>query len=190
MLKTAEDQAILKELLAHVRPGTVIEIGAYTGGNAIWMADTMKLEGVECSMDIDLSLLEDKVKEIKPDNITFIEGDCFKLGQSFSDKFLKDLSHPLVVIEDANPKVFNRMEFFAAYFKTGDYFVIEDTNPIIPLPLGAGRFTEYKPFGNFKLNELKEFLQKHPNDFKVDSYFTDFFGYNGCWNMHGYVRRM
>lgn len=193
MLKTVGDQAILKELLAHVKPATVIEIGAYTGGNAVWMADTLELEGIECSLyslDIDLSLLEEKVKKIKPDNVKFIEGDCFKIEQSFPPEFLESISHPLIVIEDAQPDILNLMEYFIPYLKTGDYFLIEDTNPILPRPLGAGRFADYEPHGTQKLNVLKEFLQKHSRDFKVDSYFTDFFGYNGCWNMHGYIRRM
>ena len=41
VMKTADDQAILKELLAHVKPATVIELGAFTGGNAVWMSDTL-----------------------------------------------------------------------------------------------------------------------------------------------------
>lgn len=42
-IKTPDDQAILKELLSHVRPSTIIELGTFTGGNAIWMADMLKL---------------------------------------------------------------------------------------------------------------------------------------------------
>ena len=55
----------MKEMLAQVRPATVIELGALTGGNAVWIADTLQLEGVVStlySMDINLELLEDRVK--------------------------------------------------------------------------------------------------------------------------------
>ena len=55
-MKTPQDHVIINELLAHVKPATVIELGTVTGGNAVWIADTMKMEGVTCSvysMDIN-----------------------------------------------------------------------------------------------------------------------------------------
>ena len=73
--------------------------------------------------------------------------------------------------------------------ESGDYFIVEDTNPLIPVHLGAGRINEYKLGGNELLMTLKRFLEKH-NDCKVDTFFTDIFGYNGTWNWHGYIRKM
>ena len=101
ILKTADDQAIFKELLTHVRPATVIELGTFTGGSAMWMADSMKLEGITCSlysMDINTSVLDDKVKEIKGDNVTFLQGDSNKIAETFTKDFLKNLPHPWIVI--------------------------------------------------------------------------------------------
>ena len=194
LLKTADDQVIFKELLAHVRPATVIELGAFTGGNALWMADTMKMEGIDCSiysMDIDLGIIEDRVKELKPDNITFLQGDSYKIGETFKKDFLQSLPHPWVVIEDAHENTFGVLEHFLPFMKTGDYFVVEDTHPHLPSHLGAVRFRpEYVPAGTKLLNAVKEFLTKHEKECAVDSYFTDFFGYNGTWNWHGFIRRM
>lgn len=50
VMKSPNDQAIMKELFAIQRPATVIELGTFTGGSAVWMADTLRLEGVNCSI--------------------------------------------------------------------------------------------------------------------------------------------
>ena len=194
LIKTADDQAILKELLAHVRPATVIELGAFTGGNAVWMSDTMQLEGITSSvysMDINLDIIEDRVKEIKPDNVTFMQGDCNKISETFTPEFLSNLPHPWIVIDDAHENTYGVLEHFSKSMQTGDYFMVEDTNPQLPAHLGAGHWhPEYVPCGDGLLQAVKTFLTKYKEEFAVDSYFTDFFGYNGTWNWHGFIRRM
>ena len=124
--------------LQGVKPATVIELGAYTGGMAIWMADTLKLLDVPChiySMDIDLSLLEDRVKEIKPDNVTFLQGDSYDIAKTFTPEFMSQL-HPWVVIEDCHENFINVLGHFHKFIQKGDYLIVEDTNPHMP---GDGR---------------------------------------------------
>ena len=195
VLKTADDQTIIKELLVHVKPATVIELGTFTGGNAVWISDTMKMEEVTCSvysMDINPAIIEDRVKEIKPGNVTFLQGDSNKIADTFTPDFLKGLPHPWVVIEDSHENVSGILEHFFAFMEEGDYFVVEDTHPYLPSKLGYGRIFkgECAPSGTNLLETVKEFLTKHEKECAVDSYFTDFFGYNGTWNWHGYIRRM
>lgn len=189
VMKTANDQAITKELLAHVRPATVIELGSFTGGSAVWLADTMKLEGITSSvysMDIQ-DMIENRVKEIKPDNVTFMLGDSNKIAETFTPEFLKDLPHPWIVFEDAHENTFGVLEHFVSYMKTGDYFVVEDTNPQLPPHIGSGRWHEFEPGTDVLLVAVKKFLTKYEKECAVDS---DFFGYNGTWHWHGYIRRM
>jgi len=65
------------------------------------MADMLRLIEMDSSiysMDVDLSVLEDRVKEIKPDNVTFLEGDSHKIEATFYLDFLHGLPHPWVVI--------------------------------------------------------------------------------------------
>ena len=196
LMKTADDQAIMKELFASVRPATVIELGTYTGGNALWIADTLQLEGVACSiysMDININLVEERVKELMTDNITFLQGDCNKIAATFSDDLLKTLPHPWIVIDDAHVNVITVLEHFAAHMITGDYFIVEDTNPLLPKNTageGESIFPEYVPMGTRLLDCVKNFLTRNKKKFAVDSFFTDFFGYNGTWNWHGYIRHM
>ena len=141
-------------------------------------------------MDIDLSIIEDRVKEIKPENVTFLQGDSNKIADTFSAQFLKGLARPWIVIDDAHENTSGVLEYFAGHLETGDYFVVEDTHPRLPAQLGAERIFKYKyqPSGTTLLEVVKNFLTKHNKEFAVDSYFTDFFGYNGTWNWHGFIR--
>ncbi len=152
VIKTANDQAILKELLAFLKPATVLELGSFTGGNAVWIADMLQLEEVKCSvysMDINLDIIEERVKEIKPDNVTFLQGDSFKIAETFTNDLLKTFPHPWLVIDDAHENTLGVLEHFAGHMETGDYFLVEDTHPNLPSQLGAGRIvqSEYKPTG-------------------------------------------
>lgn len=195
LLKTPNDMIILQELLWNLRPQTVIELGAFTGGSAVWMSDTLRLMEVETrilSMDISLSKIEDRVKEINPENVTFIEGDSFKIEKSFPHEILETCPHPWLVIEDAHANMYGVMEYFHPYMKTGDYFIVEDLNPNIPSRQGFnGVYKEdYVASGPEGVEELKKFLTSYNNEYAVDSFYTDFFGYNGTYNMHGFIRRM
>ena len=197
LIKTADDQAILKELFHYLRPSTIIELGTFSGGNAIWMADMLKMMEVECqifSMDINPTLIEPRVKELKPSNVKFIQGDSNKIEESFPSSFLQQQPHPWLITEDSHENVFNVLVYFQSFMKTGDYFIVEDTSPILSTHCGVGRIYKdipYKEAGHHALLEVvKSFLKKHDDNFKVDSFFTDFFGYNGTCNWHGFIRRM
>lgn len=193
IMKGPEEMMVLCQLLWHVKPRTVIELGAFTGASAIWMADILKLSEVECSIysvDIDLSLLQPQTKKLQPSNVTFIEGNCEKLETVFPAVFLAAQPHPWVVIEDAQPSLAAE-EFFHHYFTPGDYFVCEDTNPDIPTAVGAGGVYEgYEEWGLTKLHAWKRFLAKHGNKYAIDSFFTDFYGYNSTSHWDGFVRCM
>lgn len=143
-------------------------------------------------MDINPDIIEDRVKEIKPDNVTFLTGNSYKIGEAFTDDLLKSFSHPWLVIDDAHKNVLGVLEHFGEHMVSGDYFVVEDGHPNLPSHLGAGRIfqKEYKPTGTVFLDQIRAFLTKHEKRFAVDSYFTDFFGYNGTWNWNGFIRCM
>ena len=196
MLKSTNDLVVLKELLTEVRPATVLELGAFTGGSALWMADMLRLEDISptaiYSMDINLATIQDRVKEIKPSNLTFMQGDSNKIEEAFSAEFLGGLPHPWVIVDDAHENIAGVLEHFARHMITGDYIVIEDTNPMLSANLGAKCTIpfDFTFMGNVLLETVKAFLVKHEKDFAVDSYFTDLFGYNGTSHWHGFIKRM
>ena len=139
-------------------------------------------------MDIDPSLILDRAKEIKPDNLTFLQGDSNHIEKTFTNQFLQDLPHPWLVAEDSHTNVYGIMKYFHDYMQPGDYFIIEDLTPDGPSDFGYDRICPtYRKAG---LKVLKSFLTEYSQYYSVDSFYTDFFGYNGTWNWHGYICRM
>lgn len=191
--KSPIDIQIYQALFWEMKPRTVFELGTYAGGAAMWMADILNIGGVEShvySMDIDPTLIDPRARNYNK-NITFVEGDCNKIEQALTPQLLENAPHPWVVIEDAHINVSGTFEYFHKYMQTGDYFIIDDTNPETACNMGDGlTTTEYEAIGDDKLNEVRNILLKHEADYAVDSKLTDMFGYNGTWNINGYIRRM
>ena len=196
ILKTTEDMVITEQILWYLRPATIIEIGTYTGGSAIWMADMLRMMEINShiySMDIDLALLEDRVKELQPSNVVFLQGDSNTIEKTFTSEFLQSQPHPWLVFEDAHVNTYNVLKYFHDYLKEGDYLVVEDLNPDLPFEFRYGRIDPTVPYeraGSKGLQVLKTFLNDYKEFYAVDSFYTDLFGYNGTWNWHGYIRCM
>ena len=194
-LTGALDVVIYSQLFSLVQPQTVFELGSLFGGSALSIANTLKMQGSKghvYSVDIDLSLQDPRVKDLKPDNLTFIEGDMYKIEEIFPPSTLESLAHPWVVIEDAHANSLGVLEHFHKFMKEGDYIVYDDTDPTTPLKNGMGweGHPPYEPCGYDKLHMLKGFMIKYDGIYCVDSYLTDLFGYNATNNWNGYVRRM
>ena len=174
LMKTPEDQMIYQQFLSLVKPKTVIELGTYAGGSALWMADMSNIFGNTChiySMDIDPSLIADQAIKLKPDNLTFVEGDCFAIEKAFNPDFLTKASHPLVLIEDAHHNTEAILHYFHEYLKPCDYIIAEDTHPDVPEL--SGMFAEdpnYKTFGTWKLRTVQKFLETYKGQYAVDSF--------------------
>ena len=189
------DIIIYQQLFALVQPQTIFELGSLFGGSALTMANTLNTHGIKghiYSIDLDHSLLDPRVKDLKPDNLTFIEGDMNKIEEVLPSAKLQDLPHPWVVIEDAHANSLGVLEHFHKFMKEGDYIVYDDTDPETPIVNGMGwdDYPPYEPWGYSKLHTLKEFVAKYEDFYRVDSYLTDLFGYNATNNWNGYVRRM
>ena len=189
------DYSLYHQLFYLVEPKTVIELGTLSGGMAIWMADTLGLLGLEAtiySMDIDPSNRSELVNKLKPDNVTFLQGDSFEIEKTFTDEFLKSLPHPWVLIEDSHANVDGILEHFHKYMQEGDYMVVEDTGPDILKECGMymGNEGVYVQMGPKQLQCLRQFLHDYEEFYAVDSFLTDLFGHNCSWNWHGFIRRM
>jgi cephalosporin hydroxylase len=194
-LTGALDVVIYSQLFGLIQPQTVFELGSLRGGSALSIANTLKLQsprGHVYSVDIDLSLLDPRVKDLKPDNLTFIEGDMYKIEEVFPSSTLKNFPRPWVMIEDAHANSLGVLEHFHKFLKEGDYIIYDDSDPFAPLINGMGweGHPPYEPYGFTKLHMLKGFMMKHDGYYCVDSYLTDLLGYNATNNWNGYVRRM
>jgi hypothetical protein len=92
MKKDPFDQTLYPLLLWELRPATVIELGAFKGGSAIWVADLMSLfeiDGRVFSFDIDMEPIVGR-----HDRATFLKGDSNDLS-SFGAAMLRKLAAPL-----------------------------------------------------------------------------------------------
>jgi cephalosporin hydroxylase len=91
LIKTPFEIVTFQQMLWNIKPRTILEFGSNCGGSAIWMADTLQMYGCNChiySIDIDLGLLDPLAKE-KRDDVTFIEGDSYKVEKAFPPDLLK-----------------------------------------------------------------------------------------------------
>ena len=193
VMKDPLDALLYQQLLWELQPQTIIELGAYAGGSALWMGDLLETYGHSghiYSVDIDLSLLHAAVKTHP--RVTFMQGDLTAIDQVFPPDWLQARPHPWLIIEDAHVKVVDVLSYLHCYMRAGDYVIVEDTNPEAPALSGMGldESLGYAPYGEEKLGELRAFMQTHGAAYRVDAYYTDMFGYNGTWNWHGFIKKI
>jgi cephalosporin hydroxylase len=189
MAKDPFDKLLYETLFFELQPRTIIELGAYTGASALWMADTLQtyeLDANVYSVDIDLGLVDSAVQNHP--HVTFIQGDCNNIAAVFPPQMLADLPHPLVLIDDAHVNIEGVYKYFHQHgFQTDDYLIVEDTIPWIPGTFGKS--DSDAEWGDWKWREIRGFFEAHKGEYFVDRYYTDFFGYNATWNWNGFFRR-
>ena len=196
-MKGGLDLVTYAQMFEHVSPATIFEMGALYGGTSLWMAKYLRMLDIDCqviSMDLDLSLLDSRVKELQPDNLTFIEGDSFKIEETMTADFLHNKPHPWVIIEDAHANFVGVLEHFHKFMKEGDYIICDDTDPETPVLNGMGMgwdgYPEWESSGPAKMNDLEMFMNKYDKFYAVDTFLTDLFGYNATNNWNGYIKRI
>ena len=165
LFKTAYDVALYPMILWHLRPRTIVELGSGAGASAVWLADITSAFGLDTHVySVDLHR-----PAVSHERGTFLEGDCEAIETVFADTsasgerrpgdgVLGTAPHPWLVIEDAYVDVGGVLGYFPRLTQPGDYVIVEDSDG--------------------KRAELQRFFLRHPNTYKVDTYFTDFFGRN------------
>lgn len=181
LLKNPFDLAIYPLLLERQRPRTLIEIGSYRGGSAVWFADQSRLRGVPLTViSVDLEV----PSGITDPDVTFLQGDALALDAVLTGAVLDPLPRPWLVVEDSAHLAATTtavLEFFDSRLVSGDYIVIEDGI------LSAMRVGDLYDGGPERA--LSEFIAKACARFEVDRELCDYFGTNVTWNVDGYLRR-
>lgn len=154
LMKNAFDFAMYPALIAELRPRTIVEIGSGMGASAAWFADSLALCGIEgCVHSVDL---------VKPTvdhpRVHFYQGDCREPERLFDRELLRSAARPLLVVEDAHQNVAAVLEHMHQFLSAGDYLVVEDSD--------------------VKRDAIRAFLAAHPDNYLVDTKFTDNFGRN------------
>jgi cephalosporin hydroxylase len=162
MRKDPWDITMYPMIMWELQPRTIIELGAYVGGSALWLADVataFNLNARIITVDIDLSQLQ-----VKDPRIEYLQFDVFKIDYKPFPVAVSDLPHPWLLIEDTHQNIVPVLEYFDRHVIRGDYVIVEDT---CHLPT---------------LDVLEQFMEQHGSRYRVDTYYVDNFGYNSTWN--------
>src|SRR5262249_39563717 len=103
--------------------------------------------------------------------VQFVQADCMNPSTLIGPWV--ERPHPWLLIEDAHRNTFAVLEQFHPYLRPGDYLIVEDTAFLVP-----------------KYRQLERFIISHNDAYKVDTRYTDLFGYNGTFSFNGYIRRV
>ena len=155
VFKSVFDLAIYSMLIEELKPGVIIEIGSGKGGSAVWLADMIKILGLNSqiySYDIN-----------KPDfsypGVSFIEFDLNSLGEYVEFPENENWVGSKLIIEDAHvniPEVLKKIDSKAS---KGDYLIVEDSDG--------------------KQKDLFSFLRDTKTLYLADQHYLDLFGRNG-----------
>ena len=180
--KNPFDLALYSMLLDRTRPQTLIEIGCYQGGSAIWFADQASLLGLGLNvLSIDLEV----PATVAGPSINFLQGDARELVKVLPPSLMNAVSRPLMVVEDSSHLAETTaavLEFFDPWLRSGEYIVIEDGI------LSDMRVADL--YNGGPLRAIESFLEKHADKYEVDRCLCDYFGRNVTWNVNGYLRRL
>jgi len=178
LLKNPFDLALYPLLLEREKPRTLIEIGSYAGGSALWFADHRPEMRV---VSIDLQPPEG----VTHPAVTFLAGDARDLGAVLTAEVMASIERPLLVVEDADHLAGTTsavLDFFDRWLRPAEFIVIEDGI------LTAMRVADAYDGG--PLRAIHEFLGRTNGRYEIDRTLCDTFGTNVTWNVDGYLRRV
>jgi cephalosporin hydroxylase len=182
--KNPFDLALYLKLLYEEKPRTIIEIGSFSGGSALWLADTLRRYNVKSHIySVDLN----PVSSIEDEMITFLPGNALNLSNSFSCDFMASIPRPLLVIEDSAHTyevTLAVLNFFDNYLVPGEYIVIEDgiVNDLVD--------SIYRKYDNGPNKAIFSFLENTKSMYMIDAEYCDYYGHNFTYNTNGYLKKM
>lgn len=196
ILKTTYDMVVYYQLFSDLKPKTILEMGTFTGASALWFADSIKSLGLDTqiyTVDYDPTLVSESMKRKIPDNVKLIEGDLNKIAEVFPPEMLKSLPHPWLVIEDSHNVFSTITSYLNDFIAVGDYLIIEDTEPRIVNEVKIYNNIDdaetQQAWGTDKLELVKNFVKSTGKQYMVDTFYTDYYGYNSNWHWHGFLRK-
>ncbi|MGB5634802.1 MAG: CmcI family methyltransferase [Waterburya sp.] len=180
-------------LVRELKPQTIIELGALSGGSAVWFADLLEMsqiKGAVYSVDVDLCLLDDKAKA--DSRINWIEGDCNNISAVLTPDLLSTLPHPWLVLEDCHVNTVGICEYFHNNgLQSGDYLIVEDTNKLVP-QYWMSRWKDTPELKRIeqKIDEVRDWLKDREDQYLVDTYYLDMYGYNVSKNWNSVFKKV
>lgn len=120
--KTVHDLAIYPMLIHELRPGTIIELGAGSGGSGLFLADVCAAAGLATK----IISIDRQPGEVSDPRIAFVQADCTQwLAEAASSQ--QPLQRPCLMIEDFHGELPGFFGHVDALLEAGDYLVVEDS---------------------------------------------------------------
>ena len=155
VFKSVFDLAIYSMLIEELKPDVIIEIGSGKGGSAVWLADMVKILGLNSkiySYDIN-----------KPDfsypDVRFIEFDLNSLNEYVDFPEKESWVGSKLIIEDAHVNISEVLNKIDSKVSKGDYLIVEDSDG--------------------KQQDLFNFVKNTKTTYLTDQHYLDLFGRNG-----------
>ena len=181
-LKCPLDMALYAKLIWELKPQTLIEIGTYKGGSALWFADVMAAYGSNAKI-VSIDFFD--VNEVADPRIEFLKGDVHDLGAVLTHAKLASLPRPFLVIEDSAHTYAGSLaalKFFDSVLHAGDVIVIEDG---VLDDLGMSAQFEGGPN-----RAVAEFMANTAERFEIMTGYCDYYGVNATYNPNGFLRKV
>lgn len=160
--KTAHDLAIYPMLIHDLRPGTIIELGAGSGGSGLFFADVCAAAGLSTK----IISIDRQTGEVSDPRIEFVQADCAQwLAEAAASQ--RPLQRPCLVIEDFHGELPGFFPHIDAMLEAGDYLVVEDSMQ--------------------KQGAIAQCIADHP--YLIDTKYTDFFGINCTSAINSILRK-
>jgi cephalosporin hydroxylase len=183
-LKSPFDVCLYHQLIARLRPRTVIEVGTHEGGSAVWFADALAAEDIDGRV-ITIDRRNPPAGEVD-ERVTYLRGDARALAEPLAG-LAGELPHPWLVTEDSAHRYETTLavlEFFDPLLADGDYIVIEDG---IVSQLTDPRYRKFEDGPN---RAVERFLGARPGAYEIDASLCDRFGFNVTWSPNGWLRKL
>jgi cephalosporin hydroxylase len=161
------------QLLQDLRPNTIFEFGAGSGGLSVWMRDQLNALGTQCSIH-SFAPNEDVFEAGDEHGITFHPLVHNESSAPISSELLEELvkitQGPCLVVVNDNQEIRAVLNTIVSALKIGDYVLIGNT-------LAPDTY-----------RELLEFSYDHP-EFLVDTYYCDLSGYNSGFHINSILKK-
>lgn len=197
LMKDAVSLDLYSTMIQLLKPKIIFDCGTFRGGSALWFYDQLETFNLQDSLVISIDLFDYRTQNCKSlmkekKNLCFIEKDISDINKSDIESFLKgpiSNYHPWLIAEDYHAGAENILPKFERLgMKYGDYIVFEDTH--LDNPNNKKEFMDsngnYEPseFSLNKLTNLEKFMDKHPQNYLVDTFIQDYYGYNGATHIN------
>ena len=195
MLKDCKSLSVTYNLMYEIRPKTIFELGTYRGGFCLWMADQLDLlyDRKEQVQIYSLEKFEELVDPLAKEDqrIKYIFDDVSNLEKHLTPEIMENLPHPWIIFEDCHFNLHNTLNFFNRFMKAGDYLFVEDLSNVSPDQTSYNPFKVNKPWdGSLKRKELFDWVKDREDEIQVDTYYCDYYGYNGTVQWDGIMKKV